>query len=141
MIPKILSRSGISLKRSLMALFIIIILISLISITGYYYNETSRQIDDRFQQDLNQTELVLKSASDRITKGQMLWEATYEKPLVAVTQLVLEEYERSSRTPSEMNFEAIINRTDPAYRDRIDIMLINASGVAKWRIGLSTGKF
>ncbi len=132
MIPKILSRSGISLKRSLMALFIIIILISLISITGYYYNETSRQIDDRFQQDLNQTELVLKSASDRITKGQMLWEATYEKPLVAVTQLVLEEYERSSRTPSEMNFEAIINRTDPAYRDRIDIMLINASGVAEY---------
>lgn len=132
MIPKIPSRSGISLKRSLMALFIIIILISLISITGYYYNETSRQIDDRFHQDLNQTELLLKSASDRITKGQMLWEATYKKPLVAVTQLVLEEYERSSRTPSAINFEEVLSRADPEYRDRIDVMLINASGVAEF---------
>ncbi len=132
MISRIFSRSGVSLKKSLMILFICIILISLISITGYYYNETSRQIDERFLKDINQTELVLKSASDRITKGQMLWEATYKGPLVAVTNLVLEEYERSGRDPSAMNLEGIINRTDPTYRDRIDIMLINSSGVAEY---------
>ncbi|MCA1916373.1 hypothetical protein [Methanospirillum hungatei] len=115
-----------------MILFIGIIFISLISVTGYYYIETSKQIDERFRQDLNQTELGLKSASDRITKGQMLWEATYKKPLVTVTNLVLEEYERSNRTPFEMNFDDIITRIDPAYQDRIDIMLINTSGVAEY---------
>jgi uncharacterized membrane protein YidH (DUF202 family) len=70
------SGSELSFKRSLMALFIIIILISLISITAIYYSETSKQIDDRFYKDLNQTEFFLKGASDRITKGQMLWEST-----------------------------------------------------------------
>jgi len=132
MISKIFSGSGVSLKKSLMLLFICIILISLISITGYYYNETSRQIDERFLKDLNQTEQVLKSASDRITKGEMLWEATYKRPLVTVTNLVLDEYERSGRDLSVMNLEEIINRSDPAYRDRIDIMLINSSGVAEY---------
>ena len=132
MIPKILPHSKGSLKRNLMILFVGIIFISLISVTGYYYVETSKQIDERFRQNLIQTELGLKSASDRITKGQMLWEATYKKPLLAVTNLVLKEYERSSRTPSEMNFDDIINRIDPAYKDRIDIMLINTSGVAEY---------
>lgn len=78
MIPKILPHSKGSLKRNLMILFIGIIFISLISVTGYYYIETSKQIDERFRQNLIQTELGLKSASDRITKGQMLWEATYK---------------------------------------------------------------
>ncbi|HPY60026.1 MAG TPA: hypothetical protein PLG55_04775, partial [Methanospirillum sp.] len=130
--PKIPFRSGLSLKKSLMTSFILIILISLLSITGFFYNETSRQIDERFWQDINQTELLLKGASDRITKGQMLWEATYKKPLMTVMNLVLDEYERAGRNPSKMDLPGIINRVDPDYRDRIDFILINKSGVAEY---------
>lgn len=129
---KKLLHSGFSLKKSLMASFIIIILISLLSITGIFYNETSRQIDERFFQELNQTELLLKGSSDRITKGQMLWEATYRKPLMVVTNQVLENYKQTSQSPSEMNLSEIINLVDPNYRDRIDFILINESGVAEY---------
>ncbi len=130
--PKAPFRSGFSLKKSLMTSFIIIILISLLSITGFFYNETSRQIDERFWQDINQTELLLKGSSDRITKGQMLWEATYKMPLMAVMNLVLEEYEQTGRNPSKMDIPGIIDRVNPDYRDRIDFILINKTGVAEY---------
>ena len=120
-----------------MALFIIIILISLISITAIYYSETSKQIDDRFYKDLNQTEFFLKGASDRITKGQMLWESTYNKPLRTVSDLVIKEYESHSRDPSQIDLHYIINQIDPDYRDRIDILIINSSGVVEYSSNLN----
>lgn len=132
MMPNTPLWSGLSLKKSTMALLILIFLISLFSITIFYYLETQKQIEKKFFDDLNQTEFVLKSASDRITQGQMLWESTYKFPLVAVTNLVIEEYEAASLEPSQMDLTRIINRIDPAYRDRIDIMLINSSGVAEY---------
>jgi len=131
------SGSELSFKRSLMALFIIIILISLISITAIYYSETSKQIDDRFYKDLNQTEFFLKGASDRITKGQMLWESTYNKPLRTVSDLVIKEYESHSRDPSQIDLHYIINQTDPDYRNRIDILIINSSGVVEYSSNLN----
>jgi hypothetical protein len=37
-----------------------------------------------------------------------------------------------------MNFDDIITRIDPAYKDRIDIMLINTSGVAEYSTNKKT---
>lgn len=123
---------NISLKKTLMSLLIILILIFLVSITLIFYLETDKQISEVLTDNLHRTEYFLISASDRITKGQMLWEATYKRPLLTVADAVNAKYIESGRDPSLMDLEAIINGTNQEYRDRIDILLINNTGVVEF---------
>ena len=51
---------------------------------------------------------------------------------MAVMNLVLEEYEQTGRNPSKMDIPGIIDRVNPDYRDRIDFILINKTGVAEY---------
>lgn len=132
MVQSLLPIRGISLKKTLMVLLIILILIFLLSITIVVYSEAEKQISERISDNLFRTEYFLISASDRITKGQMLWEATYRRPLTLVADTVKKRYRESGNNPSQIDLYAILNKTNPEYRDRIDILLINNTGVVEY---------
>jgi len=119
------------MKKALMSLLIILLLILIISISALLYNESRNQIDENFSMTINQTESYLTIGSQRITKGEMLWESTYEKPLTTVMEEVLKAYSKTSNNLSLLDSDVIFEKIDPEYRDRIDILFINASGMVE----------
>lgn len=115
-----------------MSLIILLLLVLLLSITYIIYLETYGQIDEKFNLKLNQTESYLSIGSERITKGQLLWEATYKKPLIKVMDQLRKAYINCSGNISCINPKKLIEDTDPEYRDRIDVLFINSSGIVEY---------
>jgi PAS domain S-box-containing protein len=124
--------SKYSMKKMLMFLIVVLLLIFIYSISTLIYFETKNQINKNFDLTLNQTESYLTIGSERITRGQMLWEATYEKPISLVMNDTLKEYSNVSGDLSQFNVNTILNGINPDYRNRIDILFINASGMVDY---------
>ncbi|HWQ65982.1 MAG TPA: PAS domain S-box protein [Methanospirillum sp.] len=115
-----------------MVLILVICLFFVSFIVWYTYSVTSTQIQEAYTQQQNGSEEYLINAASLITSGEKLWESTYRDNVQDVMTLFLADYEKNNRDASQMNLSHIISQVNPKDRDRIDLMIINKSGIAEF---------
>lgn len=104
----------------------------IICITYFSYSATENSLNHSFNREQQASEALFSQSSISIHRGLKLWDSTYNRPLNHDMHILLGAYEESGRDPRRMSLSSVIGRMDPLYRDRINLYLVNQSGVVEF---------
>lgn len=121
-----------TISSTLMIVLIIFCISVIISISYVSYTETERSLTTSYERELQASENLFTKSSIYIHHGLKLWDSAYNDPLYRDMQLFISAYNASGGNPVRMNLSEVRERIDPVYQDRIDLYLINSSGVIEF---------
>ena len=121
-----------SISSTLMMVLTLFCISCIISITYVSLSETGNNLKSSFNREMNASEDLFSKSSIYIHRGLKLWDSSYNNLLKRDIRILLDEYEKSGRNPSLINLSQVREQIDPLYRDKIDLYLINSSGVIEY---------
>jgi signal transduction histidine kinase/HAMP domain-containing protein len=104
----------------------------IIGISYFSYIETSQNINNSYDREVQASENLFLKSSVYIHKGLKLWDSTYNDNLKRNIQTLIAAYTKSGSNPGQLNLSEIVAEFDPLYKDRIDVYFINSSGIIEY---------
>ena len=117
-----------SFSHYLFFAMVLLALVVVIGITVVEYSYAERNLQENEFLLRIQTESTIRENIQVVDDSLKLYDATLNQELFDAFSLFLEEYERSGRNPAQMDLGAIKDQ----LQDRMDLYIINASGVVEF---------
>ncbi|MFH0968548.1 MAG: hypothetical protein V1862_12770, partial [Methanobacteriota archaeon] len=121
-----------TISSTLMIVVTIFCISVIISISYVSFLETEQNLITSYDRELKASENLFSKSSIYIHRGLKLWDSTYNDPLQQDMQYFISAYNKSKSNPAQINLIEVRNQINPLYRDRIDLYLINSSGVIEY---------
>jgi signal transduction histidine kinase len=121
-----------TIRSTLMMVVTILCISVIISISYFSYTEAENRLFTTYERELQMSENLFTKSSLYIHRGLKLWDSSFNDDLERDMQSFISAYNKSGSNPALMNFSDVIAHIDPIYRDKIDLYLINSSGVIEY---------
>lgn len=118
-----------TIRSTLMIVLTLFCISCIISITYLSYSETRNSLILSNEREQNASENLFIKSSIYIHQGMRLWDSAFDQQMQEDMGVFLAAYNASGGHPAQLNLTDVICQMDPLYRNRIDLFLINRSGI------------